>query len=151
MKHITKMMRKANDKFDHMRKSAIDIISSIGKGGRTANVQTYNVSELRDIRIMLPYGISSSGLDDMMVQVIIEEKNISIVGTYDTDRPDVNPGEIIIYSKFGSSIKLDKNGDIIINNGGKAIARVDDTVEVNVPGIGTCTGKITSGNNKVKA
>jgi hypothetical protein len=48
------------------------------------------------------------------------------------------------------AIKIDSNGVITLNNGSNAIARIGDSVEVNVPTIGTCSGTITSGNTTIR-
>lgn len=41
-------------------------------------------------------------------------------------------------------------GAVVHHKGDREVARKDDEVEVNVPGIGICTGKITSGSSKTK-
>jgi hypothetical protein len=46
-------------------------------------------------------------------------------------------------------ISVTKDGKIHLGGGGLALARVGDSVSVNVPGIGTCSGTITSGSSVV--
>jgi hypothetical protein len=48
-------------------------------------------------------------------------------------------------------VKIDSDGNIYLNEGTLPIARQGDTVSVSVPTVGTCTGTITSGNNRVRA
>ena len=71
--------------------------------------------------------------------------------------PGINQGEIIIQQKSGSSIKMLTDGTVEINatsiklTGNTPVARQGDAVQVNVPGVGSCTGTITGGSSKVKA
>lgn len=53
-------------------------------------------------------------------------------------------------SSSPATIKLQKDGQVILNGGGSSVARVGDTVSVYVPGVGNCTGTITSGSGNLK-
>lgn len=94
----------------------ISNITSIISGGKSANVQVTNDSEMRSTKFALPYGIASSGFKGMGAQVInnSDGSGNTIVGTIDSKRPDVKPGELILYTRDGTQIKLDNNGNIEI-------------------------------------
>jgi len=66
-----------------------------------------------------------------------------------TDQPPsgMNPGEILVQAKSGAKIKLDKNGNISLNEGTAAVARVGDRVDMN-PSSPTY-GQIISGSSTV--
>lgn len=151
---------------DTLKNVAINIISLIGKGGKRTNVKSYGNNEYRDIISFLPYGISSSGEVGMRVGIIMDDNLPYSIGVNDDTRPDINPGEIIVYSKFGQKIILDNKGDITLitkggqsiklsqdkiqlNNGSKPIARKGDSVRINIPNIGDVTGEIISGSDKI--
>lgn len=68
-----------------------------------------------------------------------------------TDPSDINE-RLMDDSKKASRITIEISASgIAINSGTAAVARVGDTVQVSVPGVGTCTGTITSGAPNVKA
>lgn len=141
MKYLAKRMSEAKSSIDRSRPATLDSVTSVGGGGRYANVKTYDDAELRDLRIVLPYGISSSALDNMRVQVILNNDNgdASIVGVHDIDRPAVANGEIIFYNSSGDMIKLTHSGIDIVSSkpvtvNGKRIAVQGDQVEVTVGG-----------------
>ena len=103
-------------------------ISSISGDGKTLNAQNSIDGEIRDIKTLSPYGISSSGVDGIDVQVIVNDNdNNMAVGVFDKNKPPVKPGEIIIYSAGGSSIKLDSSGTITIK-GNKIVIEGNTTV-----------------------
>jgi len=98
--------------------------TSIDASGKYANAEVFNGSEVREMTIMLPYGISSSALDGMGIQVVMSSSNNgTVVGVDDKDRPVVKPGEVILYSKFGSKIEMLSDGRIslIPGNGGEPL------------------------------
>jgi phage gp45-like len=70
------------------------------------------------------YGIQSLPPEGTGVVVIFEMGNVNVGRILVCDNPSTNP---------------------------KPLARVGDTVSVNVPGIGICTGTITSGSTIVQA
>lgn len=91
------------------------VASSIAGDGSNVNGQNFNDGEVRDLFFALPYGISSSGLDGIRVQIVKNgnENNVA-VGVIDKNRPPVKSGCIIIYDKAGSSISLNGDGTITI-------------------------------------
>lgn len=139
-------------------------ISSVSSDGKIIHAEAESGGEVRDMKSILPYGISSSPLDNMMTQIIMNGNNYnSAMGVYDSNRPPALPGEIIIYNN-NTTIKLDKEGNIKIDidngnkvsinghtifGGDKGVARYGDTVEVYVPDIGTCTGVITGASSNI--
>lgn len=101
------------------RNTHMGIESSISNDGMTINGQNLSDSEIRDLHVALPYGISSSGIDGVRVQIITNDnKNNVAVGVIDKDRPKVKSGCIIIYDKSGSTISLNGDGNIRINSDG---------------------------------
>lgn len=99
------------------RNTHMGIESSIGSDGMTINGQNLSDSEIRDLHVALPYGISSSGIDGVRVQIITNDnKNNVAIGVIDKNRPKVKSGCIIIYDKSGSTISLNGDGNIHINS-----------------------------------
>lgn len=60
------------------------------------------------------------------------------------------PINMTIHLVQGITIQA-SGGNLVINSGTASVARVGDTVSVNVPGVGTCTGQITTGSTNFKA
>ena len=98
------------------RNTTIGVASSISGNGDTINGQNSSDGEVRDLLIALPYGISSSGIDGVRIQIITNgNKNNVAIGVIDNNRPPVKSGCITIYDKSGSSISLNGDGSITIN------------------------------------
>lgn len=98
------------------RGTVMGVASSIGGDGKTINGQNSSDGEVRDLHVALPYGISSSGIDGIRIQIITNDNNNNVVvGVIDTNRPKVKSGCITIYDKAGSTISLPGDGDIYIN------------------------------------
>jgi phage gp45-like len=77
-----------------------------------------------------------------------------------TDCPiPMEPGEVKLLHESGSflifhndgSIEISANTVLKLAGGGEGIARIGDSVQVNVPEYGNCTGTITSGSSKVQS
>lgn len=91
------------------------VASSIAGDGSSVNGQNFSEGEVRDLYFSLPYGISSSGIDGIRVQIIKNDNQNNVaVGVIDDKRPQVKSGCIIIYDKYGSSISLNGDGSITI-------------------------------------
>lgn len=98
------------------RNTTIGVASSISGNGNAINGQNSSDGEVRDLLIALPYGISSSGIDGIRIQIITNgNKNNVAIGVIDNNRPPVKSGCITIYDKSGSSISLNGDGSITIN------------------------------------
>lgn len=96
--------------------ASMGVASSISGDGTTINGQNYSDGEVRDLLFALPYGISSSGLDGIRIQIITNDNNNNVaVGVIDKNRPKVRAGCITIYDKSGSAISLNGDGSIDIN------------------------------------
>lgn len=102
---------KGNGKVSH----CLSVISSVFTGGHNANIMSTNNSEDKNMKIMMPYGIASFPYKGMQAQVIYNDGNNTIVGVFDENRPPTELGDVIIYNKSGSYIKLDADGNISIN------------------------------------
>jgi hypothetical protein len=95
------------------RNTSMGVASSIGGDGQTINGQNYNDGEVRDLSIALPYGISSSGMDGMRVQIITNDNQNNVaVGVINKNRPPVKSGCLILYDKSGVRIILNGDGTI---------------------------------------
>ena len=113
-KDITSLLRSTERQRE--RNTTIGVASSIAGDGSFINGQNHSDSEIRDLNFALPYGISSSGLSGMRIQIITNDNDNNVsVGVIDKNRPKVKPGCIIIYDKSGSSISLNGDGSITIN------------------------------------
>lgn len=96
--------------------NTVGVASSISSDGHTVNGQNYSDGEVRDLEFALPYGISSSGLDGIRIQIITNgNKNNIAVGVIDKNRPPVKAGCLILYDKAGSTISFNGDGSIDIN------------------------------------
>lgn len=94
------------------------IVSSVSNDGKIINAQSYLDGEVRELKVALPYGISSSAVDGLQVQVIVNDNDACVAtGVVDKNRPSVLPGELMLYNKSGASIHLKANGDIVMKPG----------------------------------
>lgn len=86
-------------------------VTTVGDGGKSLSISNINGSQLRDIIPISPYGISSSPPTGLMSFVIASDNsgNDGMVGVYDPSRPVCQPGECIIYSSGGATIKCSGN------------------------------------------
>lgn len=100
-------------------RSVFGTISSILTGGKQANIKTTSQSEDRDVNIMMPYGIASFGFKGMKAHILKTGKHSSVIGLFDNKRPKTKHGEVIIYTRDGTQIKLDNKGNIDIKCDGK--------------------------------
>lgn len=98
------------------RSTTVGVASSIGGDGQSINGQNTTDGEIRDLLIALPYGISSSGVDGIRIQIITNDnKNNVAVGVIDKNRPSVKSGCVVIYDKSGPRIVLNGDGTISLN------------------------------------
>ena len=98
------------------RQTTVGVASSIGGDGQFINGQNTTDGEIRDLLIALPYGISSSGVDGIRIQIITNDnKNNVAVGVIDKNRPSVKSGCVVIYDKSGPRIILNGDGTISLN------------------------------------
>ena len=110
-KDIASLLR--NNERPLERNTSMGIASSIGGDGRVLNGQNSRDSEMRDLDIALPYGISSSGVDGIRVQIITNDNRNNVsVGVIDGNRPPVRSGCLILYDKSGQRILLNGDGSI---------------------------------------
>lgn len=100
----------------HRREGYAGPLISTGNNGRSANVNNLYNSQVRDAQMMMPFGISSRPYSGVRAQAIINSNNdSSVVGVYDKNRPDVEVGEICIYSDGENMVYLKKDGSISIS------------------------------------
>jgi hypothetical protein len=118
--------------------TSVGIASSIAGDGKAINGQNYSDGETRDLHFALPYGISSSGMDGIRIQIITNDnQNNVVVGVIDKNRPKVRSGCITIYDKSGSTITLDGDGGIAISNkfNSNVILSKDGDITINAKNI----------------
>lgn len=95
------------------RPTTVGVASSIGGDGQTINGQNTADGEVRDLHVALPYGVSSSGIDGIRVQIITNDnRNNTVVGVIDKNRPPVRSGCLILYDKSGTRIVLGGDGTV---------------------------------------
>lgn len=128
------------------------VASSIAGDGKNVHGQNFSEGEVRDLFFALPYGISSSGIDGIRVQIIRNDNQNNVaVGVIDKDKPDVKSGCIIIYDKSGSQIKLNGDGtmqlkvgksgpSIMLNNNDGSINIKAKTININADAIVNING-----------
>jgi hypothetical protein len=123
------------------RKTTIGVASSISKNGNIVNGQDTSDSEIADLNIALPYGISSSGVDGIRIQIITNDNvNNTVVGVIDSKRPPVRSGCLILYDKSGTRISLNGDGTISISG----------TVYINNVSFNDIINRITELERKIK-
>lgn len=95
--------------------TSVGVASSISQDGDKVNGQNTKDGETRDLLFALPYGISSSGIDGIRIQIITNDNQNNVaVGVIDNKRPKVKSGCIKIYDKSGSCISMNGDGSITI-------------------------------------
>lgn len=125
------------------RDGHIGRISSVDKGGKSMNVNNLNNSQLRELMNVSPYGISSCGKSGMRAQVIVnDDSNNVVVGIYDPDKPEVEVGEIVLYSIGGCTVYLDKDGNITMTTGNAKITMDKITNGIAIDGNVSITGTL---------
>lgn len=124
VKNITKAILQNEHGINRIRPSSLDRITSVSDD--RVNAETYNNSELRDILIALPYGISSMPLDNMSVQIISNNGKHIAVGIIDPDKPKAPIGGLVLYDKNGNKITLSGDNISIENKGGNKITLSDN-------------------------
>jgi hypothetical protein len=128
---------------EHKREGYIGPTASTGNGGKSMNVNNLNNSQLRGLLTMAPYGISSRGKAGMKAQVIVNDNsNNAAVGIYDPNKPEVEVGEIVLYSTGGCTIYLDKDGNITMTSGSAKIIMNKVTHGIAVYGDVSITGTL---------
>lgn len=96
----------------------LGVISSVLKGGKRVNVKSTIHSEYREMKMLSQYGIASVPYKGMQVQVIYNDDDNVMVGVYNKDIPnDLKPGDVVIFNKSQSTIKLSTDGKIIMDTG----------------------------------
>lgn len=98
------------------RDNHIGKVTTVGDGGKSLSISNANGSQLRDLVPISPYGISSSPPTGLMSFVIASGNSGSdgMVGVYDPNRPPCKPGECMMYSSGGATIKC--TGDKVLIN-----------------------------------
>lgn len=110
-KDFTSLLRQIERQSE--RNTTMGVASSIGGDGKVINGQNTSDSEVRDLNVALPYGISSSGIDGIRIQIITNDnQNNVVVGVIDENKPPVKSGCLILYDKSGVRIKLNGDGSI---------------------------------------
>lgn len=141
MKHMIKHISDSTNRLQKLRPNTIDGISSVSDTENTVNTETYMKSELRDVQIISPYGISSRPMGNIKAQVIRNGGIDTVVGVIDPKKPNIPIGGSVLYDSAGNMVKLDNDqiiikhtggtnitittGGIILSGGGKSISLAD--------------------------
>lgn len=102
----------------NIRTSLIGTISSVIKSNKTVYVRISDDEEIRDTKIVSPYGLFSLPVNNINGQIIFNNssKKAVLLGVDNPNIPvEVNPGETVIYSQSGSYIFLKSDGKVYIN------------------------------------
>lgn len=89
----------------------------ISSGTNSAvNIQNTVDGDIRDLRIITPFGISSCSPTGLFAQMIVNDNiNNVCIGVHDPKAPIAKSGEIIIYNGAGNAyIKLGADGTVTI-------------------------------------
>lgn len=80
------------------------------------NIQNTANGEVREVKVVAPYGVSSCPPSGLFAQMIInDDVNNTCVGVHNPKAPEAKPGEIVLYSSGGAYIKLGADGSVTIN------------------------------------
>lgn len=80
------------------------------------NIQNTANGEVREVKVVAPYGVSYCPPSGMFAQMVInDDVNNTCVGVHNPDAPKAKPGEIILYSSGGAYIKLGADGSVTIS------------------------------------
>lgn len=110
---IGKMMNQASNTL----KQLVVPFGKVASGTSTKlNIQNTVGCEVRDVKVIAPYGISSCPKSGLFAQMIInDDANNTCVGVHNPSAPVAQPGEIILYSSGGAYIKLGADGVVTIS------------------------------------
>lgn len=80
------------------------------------NIQNTANGEVREVKVVAPYGVSSCPPSGLFAQMIInDDVNNTCVGVHNPKAPEAKPGEIVLYSSGGAYIKLGADGSVTIS------------------------------------
>lgn len=80
------------------------------------NIQNTANGEVREVKVVAPYGVSSCPPSGLFAQMIInDDVNNTCVGVHNPKAPEAKPGEIVLYSSGGAYIKLGVDGSVTIS------------------------------------
>lgn len=80
------------------------------------NIQNTANGEVREVKVIAPYGVSSCPPSGLFAQMIInDDVNNTCVGVHNPKAPEAKPGEIVLYSSGGAYIKLGADGSVTIS------------------------------------
>lgn len=113
------IQNRINRSVSKMRNAILGAISSVIKENNEVFIKITDEEEIRDVRIIAPYGIHSIPAVGLFGEVIFNNtgKKSYLVGVEDRDKKPVqiDIGEILIYNKIGKNyIHLKNDGTIII-------------------------------------
>lgn len=120
MQHIKRAVESSIRK---IRIGIMGMITSVKKDG-TVFIETSNDEELRDIKLISPYGLYSLPINGSTGQIIFNNtsKKATLVGIEQLPPIEINPGETIVFNNAGHYIYLKEdgihvNGNLYISNG----------------------------------
>lgn len=110
---IGKMLGQANN----VIKRFVIPFGRVASGTSTKlNIQNTANGEVREVKVVAPYGVSSCPPSGLFAQMIInDDVNNTCVGVHNPKAPEAKPGEIVLYSSGGAYIKLGADGSVTIS------------------------------------
>lgn len=110
--YMGKMMSQASNS---LKKIVIQFGRIASGTNSLVNVQNTVDGEIRGLKMIAPYGISSCPTTGLFAQMIVNgDTNNVCVGVHNPKAPAAAPGEIVLYSSGSAHIKL-SGGSVIIN------------------------------------
>lgn len=111
----------------HRQESHVGKVETVGSGGKSVAVTNMNNSQLRNLVPIMPYGISSSPPPGLMAFVLVAQNSgkDGIVGVYDENKPPCSPGECMMYSRGGATVRCTSGGAVLLN-GRNVLKEIDD-------------------------
>lgn len=110
----------------HRQESHVGKVETVGSGGKSIAVTNMNNSQLRNLVPIMPYGIASSPPPGLMAFVLVTQNSgkDGIVGVYDENKPACSPGDSMLYSKGGATVKC--TGSTVLLNGRNVLKEIDE-------------------------
>jgi len=101
----------------------------------TVNIQNTIDGEIRDLKVVAPYGIASCPVDGLFAQMIINGNDNNVcVGVNNQAAPPTKSGETVLYSSGGATVKLGIDGSIAIGNMSGASVGIDKDGNISIYG-----------------
>jgi hypothetical protein len=112
---------------DFRKESLINIGETLGNQQGELTIET--ASSHKNVPMILPFGLAALPAIGEKVLILQEDNKTFCLGTIVKNKK-LNPGEILISSKSGASIFLNKNGEISLSSVGGAKIVLNKTGQI---------------------